>query len=155
MTEESGEREEFVTKVISGDTFKTKKSGTIRLAGVEAPKAGEPGYEEMKQHFCRLIEGKIILASSLHKNEDGVEVANVRVVTTSSVNEKMRNHIEKFDILLKSEGEQAKPKRKGKLFGNFWQELKFQARNLISNYIIYPALVLLGGILWAWISSKF
>ena len=47
-------RKEKVTKVIDGDTFETaSRKNPVRLANVNAPEKGEPGYEEAKKKIIK------------------------------------------------------------------------------------------------------
>jgi micrococcal nuclease len=47
-----------VYKVIDGDTFDAFPVGRVRLADVNAPEVGEPGYYEAKDFLSSLIYGR-------------------------------------------------------------------------------------------------
>jgi len=52
-------RKEKVTKVIDGDTFETaSRKHPVRLANVDTPEKGQPGYGKAKQDLSKLIQGK-------------------------------------------------------------------------------------------------
>ena len=49
-----------VYKVIDGDTFDAFPVGRVRLADINAPESGEPGYNEAKQALTNLVLGKTV-----------------------------------------------------------------------------------------------
>jgi micrococcal nuclease len=83
-------RKERVTRVIDGDTFETAgRKRPIRLANVDTPEQGEPGYEAAKRDLERLIKGKIVEIDTKARDAYGRAVANVKV-GRRSVNRAMR-----------------------------------------------------------------
>ena len=53
-----------VQKVIDGDTFKVRNkvnnSQYVRVAGLNCPEKGQPGYYSAKQKLARRIQGKTV-----------------------------------------------------------------------------------------------
>ena len=80
---------EKVTKVIDGDTFMTdRRKRSVRLAGVDTPEKGQPGYARAKQKLQRLIQGEDVRIDTVARDKYGRSVANVRK-GRESVNKKM------------------------------------------------------------------
>lgn len=58
-----GKRVDMVAKVyrvIDGDTFDAFPAGRVRLADVNTPERGQPGYAEATEALRRLVEGKTV-----------------------------------------------------------------------------------------------
>jgi endonuclease YncB( thermonuclease family) len=51
---------EVVAAVIDGSSFQIVSGGTIKLAAVDTPNSGQPGYLESKNYLTTLIQGKTI-----------------------------------------------------------------------------------------------
>jgi len=85
-------RRERVTKVIDGDTFETASGERVRLAGVNAPEKGQPGYAEAKEALRKMIEGKEVIVDTVSRDKYGRAVANV-YIGRESVNEKMKQRL--------------------------------------------------------------
>ena len=83
---------ETVTDVIDGDTFKTasRPVNSVRLANVNAPEKGEPGYGAAKRELKRLIGGKLVTVERVATDKYGRTVAKVHV-GEESVNKNMRD----------------------------------------------------------------
>ena len=82
-------RKETVTRVIDGDTFKTKsRKHPVRLANVEAPDKNQPGFTVATKKLKGLIGGKKVMVDTVGRSY-GRAVANVQV-GDKSVNAAMR-----------------------------------------------------------------
>lgn len=87
-------RKEKVTKVIDGDTFETNsRKNSVRLANVDAPERGQPGYQKAKQDLTNLILGETVTIDTRARDKYGRSVANVRAGRTS-VNKAMQKKTE-------------------------------------------------------------
>ena len=85
-------RKERVTRVIDGDTFETaSRKHPVRLAGVNTPEKGEPGYTEAKRALERAIQGQEVVIDTKARDKYGRSVANVRV-GRKSVNNMMKRY---------------------------------------------------------------
>jgi endonuclease YncB( thermonuclease family) len=85
-------RKERVTRVIDGDTFETaSRKNPVRLANVDTPEKGEPGYQGAKQDLQRLIGGEQVEIDTKARDAYGRSVANVKV-GGKSVNRAMKKH---------------------------------------------------------------
>jgi len=83
-------RKEKVKKVIDGDTFTTgSRKNPVRLANVDAPEKGHPGYEKAKRDLENLISGETVSIDTRARDKYGRSVANVKV-GTKSVNKAMK-----------------------------------------------------------------
>jgi hypothetical protein len=51
---------EVVFAVIDGSSFQLVSGGTIKLAAVDTPNSGQPGYLESKNYLTTLIQGKTV-----------------------------------------------------------------------------------------------
>ena len=51
---------EVVVAVIDGSSFQLVSGGTIKLAAVDTPNSGQPGYLESKNYLTTLIQGKTV-----------------------------------------------------------------------------------------------
>lgn len=63
-----------VTAVESGDTLTLLKGGkhrVIRMAGIDAPEAGQPSADKAKQTLTAMVLGKPVTVLVLVKNQDG------------------------------------------------------------------------------------
>ena len=88
-------RKEDVTKVIDGDTFETSsRKKPIRLANVDTPEKGEPGYMKAKQKLTNLIKGKKVSIDTVARDSYGRSVAKVRA-GGKSVNNAMKGKAKK------------------------------------------------------------
>ena len=94
-------RKELVTKVIDGDTFKTKKR-KVRLEGVDAPEKGQAGYDDATKVLKMHIEGKLVTIDGKVYDDFGRLLAEVTVRDTLgnkdilNVNQCMRDFLNKF-----------------------------------------------------------
>jgi endonuclease YncB( thermonuclease family) len=85
-------RKERVTRVIDGDTIKTaSRKHPVRLASVDTPERGKPGYLAAKRALARLIGGEEVTVDTKARDAYGRSVANVKVAGTS-VNRVMKKH---------------------------------------------------------------
>lgn len=88
-------RKEKVTEIIDGDTFiTTRRKYPVRLANVDAPERGQPGYNEAKEVLRNMIEGKEIRIVTVGRDKYRRAVANVyegRESVNKKVNEKLKN----------------------------------------------------------------
>jgi endonuclease YncB( thermonuclease family) len=50
----------YVSDVVDGDTFHTSEGYTIRLADIDAPEIGQPGYLQATEYIELLIEDKTV-----------------------------------------------------------------------------------------------
>jgi endonuclease YncB( thermonuclease family) len=88
-------RKEKVTKVIDGDTFETaSRKNSVRLANVDAPEKGEPGYVKATQELRKMIGGKEVSIDTKARDVYGRAVANVKV-GRQSVNKAVREKVKK------------------------------------------------------------
>ena len=67
-----------VSRVIDGDTFETAAGTVIRLARVNAPEAGTSGASIATRYLRNLIEGRLVIITSVATDNYGRTVANVR-----------------------------------------------------------------------------
>lgn len=87
-------RHERVTKVIDGDTFETaSRKKPVRLAGVDTPEKGQPGFEAAKRSLQELIGGEEVEIDTVARDTFGRSVAKVKV-GGRSVNRAMQEHSE-------------------------------------------------------------
>ena len=85
-------RKEKVTKVIDGDTFETRsRKHPVRLADVDTPEKGQPGYADAKKALENLIGGKEVTVVTKAHDTYNRSVANVKV-GSKSVNNVMKSH---------------------------------------------------------------
>lgn len=85
-------RKEKVTKVLDGDTFKTgSRKNPVRLANVDTPEKGQPGYQQAKQALEGIVGGKEVVIDTKARDSYGRSVANVKV-GGKSVNKAMKRH---------------------------------------------------------------
>ena len=89
-------RKETVTKVIDGDTFRTKSrpKHSVRLANVNAPEKGKQGSVKATQALKNLISGQKVQVSPVAQDKYGRTVANVKV-GANSVNKAMQKKLNK------------------------------------------------------------
>ena len=87
-------RKERVSKVIDGDTFRTKSRSkhSVRLANVDAPEKGTPGAAKATKALQKLIGGQEVKIKSVARDRYGRTVANV-TVGGKSVNKAMKNKL--------------------------------------------------------------
>ena len=82
-------RKETVTRVIDGDTFETgSRKHPVRLANVDTPERGQPGFAAAKQKLQELIGGEQVTVDTVGRSY-GRAVANVKV-GRKSVNTAMK-----------------------------------------------------------------
>ncbi len=85
-------RKEIVSRVIDGDTFVTKdRKNPVRLASVDTPEKGQPGYDSATKALRRMIRGKEVSINTKARDHYGRSVANVKV-GNKSVNRAMKRH---------------------------------------------------------------
>ena len=85
-------RREKVTGVLDGDTFNTSsRKNPVRLAKVDTPEKGQPGYQKAKQALQRMIGGKDVTVDTKARDSYGRSVANVKV-GGRSVNKAMKRY---------------------------------------------------------------
>ena len=85
-------RKEKVNKVYDGDTFGTnKRKNPVRLANVDTPEKGEPGYAKAKKALENLILGEEVIIDTKARDKYRRSVANVKH-GGSSVNKAMKKH---------------------------------------------------------------
>jgi len=83
-------RKEKVTKVIDGDTFMTeRRKHPVRLANVNTPEKGQPGYGEAKEALKNLIRGEEVTINTKARDKYNRSVANVKI-ENKSVNKIMK-----------------------------------------------------------------
>lgn len=81
---------EKVTRVIDGDTFRTKsRRNPVRLANFDAPEIGNPGAEVATKKLRRLIGGREVSIQTVARDNYGRIIANVKI-GRRSVNKMMR-----------------------------------------------------------------
>jgi len=77
-------RREKVTRVIDGDTFRTKgRKHSVRLANIYAPEKGRPGAAAATKRLKSLIGGEMVSIETVARDAYGRAVANVKVDGTS------------------------------------------------------------------------
>jgi micrococcal nuclease len=85
-------RKERVTRVIDGDTFETaSRKHPVRLANVDTPEKGRPGYMAAKSALERMIGDKEVEIDTKARDVYGRCVAKVEV-EGKSVNRAMKKH---------------------------------------------------------------
>ena len=73
-------KKETVTRVIDGDTFRTKsRKHSVRLANVDAPEKGSKGGAKATKQLKKLIEGQKVEVNTVARDVYGRAVANVKV----------------------------------------------------------------------------
>lgn len=83
-------RKEKVAKVIDGDTFMTDiRKKPVRLAEVDTPEKGQPGYIQAKKELQKMIEGEEVIINTVARDSYGRSVAKVRK-GNKSVNKAMQ-----------------------------------------------------------------
>ena len=88
-------KNEKVTRVIDGDTFKTtRRTKSIRLANVDAPEKGQPGYSKATNALRSLIKGEKVRVQTVARDKYGRAVAKV-YVGNKSVNKAMNDLLKK------------------------------------------------------------
>lgn len=78
-----------VTRIPDGDTIKIKDGPWIRLANVNTPEKGQPGFEAAREVLKNLVSQKVVTYTPVAKDAYGRTVANVKV-GNKSVNQTMR-----------------------------------------------------------------
>ncbi len=85
-------RKEKVNKVYDGDTFKTKqRQRPVRLAGIDTPEKGEPGYIKAKKALENLILGEEVTIDTQARDKYRRAVAKVKK-GNKSINEAMKKY---------------------------------------------------------------
>ena len=88
-------RKETVTRVIDGDTFKTKlRKHSVRLANVRAPEKGTKGGTKATQELRKLINGQKVKIETIARDKYRRAVAKVKV-DGKSVNNAMNKKLKK------------------------------------------------------------
>lgn len=83
---------EKVTKVRDGDTFETnKRKHAVRLAGVDTPEKGQPGFVKAKKALEKMILGEEVTVDTVARDKYKRAVANVKQ-GRESVNKAMKKH---------------------------------------------------------------
>lgn len=86
-------RKEKVIRVIDGDTFETaSRKHPVRLANVNAPEQGQPGYGTATNELAKLISDQNVTIDTVARDRYGRSVANVKV-GSQSVNRAMRSKL--------------------------------------------------------------
>ena len=84
-------RKEKVTKVIDGDTFLTnRRKHPVRLANVDTPEKGQPGYSGAKKALQDLIGRQEVIIDTKARDKFSRSVANVKI-GIKSVNKAMKD----------------------------------------------------------------
>ena len=85
-------RKEIVSKVIDGDTFKTKsRTRPVRLANVDTPEKGRPGSAIARKALERKILGKPVFINTVARDKYNRAVARVKV-NGKSINKTMKRY---------------------------------------------------------------
>ena len=88
-------RKEKVKKVIDGDTFTTKqRKNPVRLANVDTPEKGQPGFQSAKKALEKLIADQEVSIDTVARDKYSRSVAKVKI-GTRSVNQAMKKHQKK------------------------------------------------------------
>lgn len=88
-------RKETVTKVIDGDTFRTKsRVKPVRLANVNAPERGTRSGSKATKQLKTLIQGKKVEVNTIARDVYGRAVAKVKV-DGKSVNNVVKKNTKK------------------------------------------------------------
>ena len=88
-------RKEHVSGVIDGDTFRTSsRKNPVRLANVNAPEKGRPGFSKAKNRLANLIQGDEVLIDTVARDRFGRSVARV-YKGGKSVNKEMQKRLRK------------------------------------------------------------
>jgi micrococcal nuclease len=70
LTNVNKKYDNFVVKVVDGDTIKLASGREIRLLGIDTPEKGQPYYNEAKDFLERLILGKKVRLEKDVTNKD-------------------------------------------------------------------------------------
>jgi len=88
-------RREHVSRIIDGDTFATKsRKNPVRLANVDAPEKGQPGFMKAKKQLANLIQGEVVVVNTVTRDKYGRSVAKV-YESGKSVNKEMQRRLKK------------------------------------------------------------
>ncbi|MEW6163132.1 MAG: thermonuclease family protein [Nitrospirota bacterium] len=88
-------RKERVTRIIDGDTFKTEsRKNPVRLANVDAPEKGQPGYTKAKEILRNIIEGEEVKIQTVSRDKYSRSIARV-YKGRESVNKEMQEKLKK------------------------------------------------------------
>lgn len=80
-----------VARVVDGDTFDTVAGDRVRLAGVDAPEAGQPGSADAVERLRDLVEGKMVVITEVGPMSQASWVSDVKLKEDgTSVNKAMR-----------------------------------------------------------------
>jgi len=83
-------RKERVTRVIDGDSFKTRsRKNSVRLANVNAPEKDQRGFSKAKNQLANLIQGQEVLIDTVAHDRFRRSVAKV-YKSGKSVNKEMQ-----------------------------------------------------------------
>ncbi len=65
-------RKEKVTRVIDGDTFETaSRKKPVRLANVDAPEKGQPGFDKAREILRKMIVGEEVRIETRGRDKYG------------------------------------------------------------------------------------
>ncbi len=85
-------RNEKVTKVIDGDTFRTNmRKHPVRLANVDTPEKNQAGFSKAKNALKNLIQGETVTIDTKARDIYNRAVANVKI-ENKSVNNAMKKY---------------------------------------------------------------
>jgi endonuclease YncB( thermonuclease family) len=84
----------FVKKVIDGDTFIDDKNKKYRLANIDAPEKGKPGYQKTTNQLKKLIEGAEVSINQVARDRYGRPVVKT-YKGRESINKKMQIALKK------------------------------------------------------------
>lgn len=88
-------RKETVTKIIDGDTIETSvRKRPIRIAGIDTPEKGQPGYAASKKALGELLKDGKVTVTPVAMDDYGRTVAKVKKGNTL-VSTLMKKHQKK------------------------------------------------------------
>ena len=88
-------RKERVSKVIDGDSFRTKsRKNPVRLANVNAPEKSQTGFSKAKNQLNNLIQGQEVLIDTVARDRFRRSVAKV-YKGGKSINKEMQRRLKK------------------------------------------------------------
>lgn len=88
-------REERVDVIRDGDSLSTtSRKNDVRLAGVDAPEKGQPGYGAAKQKLKSLVAGETVKIEPVARDKYGRTIAKV-TAKGKSVNNEMKKFLKK------------------------------------------------------------
>ena len=69
-----------VTTIHDGSSFGLSSGATVKLASVDTPPAGQPGYNEAKNYLTNLVQGKTVYLDVSNSTNAGPQGTLVSVV---------------------------------------------------------------------------